>query len=702
MIRNIIILLTAAIVVGLPFALRPKQDAGEWKAGDPVLTIVSPHNEAIRHEFERAFSRWHQAKHGKPVKIEWLSIGGTSEISRYLTSEYITAFRAWWKARGKPWGAGASETLVDRRFNTEKPPQGMDEARWKELREMYLKFREVDNPREFTCKIDLFFGGGEYDHSVAHGQGLTVAPWKKGEEPEEIFSVVKAIIPPESSWTYQVSIELIPERVSGETWRTPYLFGAVVSTFGICYNLDRLRDLGMEKSPPLRWDDLADPIYIGQIGVADPTKSGSVAKAFEMMIHQKCYQSVRAAGFTDADIEKYEQKIRAARLPLGEVPPDVPAEYQRAVEQGWLDGLRLVQRIGANARYFTDSAGKVPVDVGAGDATAGLAIDFYGRYQAQIARGPDGRERMAYVTPVGGSSVSCDPISLMRGAPNREVATRFIEFVLSEDGQKLWTYRVGTPGGPEKYALRRLPIRRDFYPMEKIGHASSLSMERVGQASNLSMERVGQASSLSMEKVGHASSLSMERVGQASSLSMERVGHASSLSMERVGHASSLSMERVGHASSLSMEKVGHASSLSHSAEGQAGSLTYPFERHRKYAADDLADPTVNPYALAEKFTYRTRWTAGHFNIHRDLIRAMCLDSADELKAAWRAINENGGPSRQQEAMALLGKLPDRPEPLTWRTAPDVGKRFDRLTYMKEWTEFFRANYRKAEGAARK
>jgi len=668
MIRNIIILLTAAVVVGLPFALRPKQDAGEWKAGDPVLTIVSPHNEAIRHEFEHAFSRWHQAKHGKPVKIEWLSIGGTSEISRYLTSEYITAFRAWWKARGKPWGAGASETLVDRRFNTEKPPQGMDEARWKELREMYLKFREVDNPREFTCKIDLFFGGGEYDHSVAFGQGLTVAPWKKGEEPEGIFktedvgatltlgsslvqrqssiggprSVVAAPhatdaterVPPRTlKMSFDIAIvpherkfvELIPERVSGETWRTPYLFGAVVSTFGICYNLDRLRDLGMEKSPPLRWDDLADPIYIGQIGVADPTKSGSVAKAFEMMIHQKCYQSVRAAGFTDEDIEKFEQKIRAARLPLGEVPPDVPAEYQRAVEQGWLDGLRLVQRIGANARYFTDSAGKVPVDVGAGDATAGLAIDFYGRYQAQIARGPDGRERMAYVTPVGGSSVSCDPISLMRGAPNREVATRFIEFVLSEDGQKLWTYRVGTPGGPEKYALRRLPIRRDFYPMEKIGHASSLSMERVG-----------------------------------------------------------------------------HASSLSHSAEGQAGSLTYPFERHRKYAADDLADPTVNPYALAEKFTYRTRWTAGHFNIHRDLIRAMCLDSADELKAAWRAINENGGPSRQQEAMALLGKLPDKPEPLTWRSAPDIGKRFDRLTYMREWTEFFRANYRKAEEAARK
>jgi ABC-type Fe3+ transport system substrate-binding protein len=613
MFRNAIILLAAAIVVGLPFALRPKQTEREWKAGDPVLTIVSPHNEAIRHEFEHGFSKWHQQKFGKPVKIEWLSIGGTSEISRYLTSEYVAAARAWWKGQGKPWAKGASEALVDRRFNTEKPPQGMDEARWKELRELYLAFRATDDPRAFTCKIDLFFGGGEYDHTSAFGQGLTVAPWKKGEEPKELFkqefiyNVFEGLgqvwTPKPKEGTLTVggtitTIDLIPERMSGETWRTPYLFGNVVSTFGICYNLDRLRDLGV-KSPPSQWDDLGDPIYIGQIGAADPTKSGSVAKAFEMMIHQKCYQAVRAAGFSDAQMDEFEKKIRDAKLPMGELPPDVPREYQDAVERGWLDGLRLVQRIGANARYFTDSAGKVPVDVSAGDAAAGLCIDFFGRFQAEISRGPNGEERMKYVTPVGGSSVSCDPISLMRGAPNRELAVRFIEFVLSEDGQKLWTYRVGTPGGPEKFALRRLPIRRDFYPSD-------------------------------------------------------------------------------------------------------IPAIQATHERHAEFSSENLADPAIDPYQLSKTFTYRARWTAGHFNIHRDLIRAMCLDSADELKAAWRAINENGGPEKQKAAMELLGKMPDTPEPLTWRNAPDVGKRFDRLTYMKEWTAFFRANYRKAEAEARK
>ncbi len=125
-----------------------------------------------------------------------------------------------------------------------------------------------------------------------------------------------------------------------------------------------------------------------------------------------------------------------------------------------------MQRIGANARYFTDTSTKIPVDVSMGNAAAGLAIDFYGRYQAQTSRLPDGRDVMAYVTPAGGSGADSDPISLLRGAEHRQTAVRFIEFVLSEQGQCLWTYAPGTPGGPEKFALRRIPIRRDFFPSD--------------------------------------------------------------------------------------------------------------------------------------------------------------------------------------------------------------------------------------------
>jgi hypothetical protein len=31
------------------------------------------------------------------------------------------------------------------------------------------------------------------------------------------------------------------------------------------------------------------------------------------------------------------------------------------------------------------------------------------------------------------------------------------------DGQKIWNFEPGTAGGPRHFALRRLPVRRDFY-----------------------------------------------------------------------------------------------------------------------------------------------------------------------------------------------------------------------------------------------
>ena len=34
------------------------------------------------------------------------------------------------------------------------------------------------------------------------------------------------------------------------------------------------------------------------------------------------------------------------------------------------------------------------------------------------------------------------------------------------DGQKLWNFKTGVPGGTDHYELRRLPIRRDFYTAE--------------------------------------------------------------------------------------------------------------------------------------------------------------------------------------------------------------------------------------------
>ena len=362
--RNAFILLFAAGVVALPFLLRAPEEQTSWRPGDPVLVIITPHNEAIRYEFDHAFSRWHEARYGRPVRIDWRAIGGTTEISRYLTASYVSAARAWWTGeQNRNWPPGAGETLVDRRFNLEHAPlptrkpgesearfarrAGEETKRWETMRELYRVFRETDDKAYFSAGIDLFFGGGDYDHRKAFEEGLTVPPW-----PAE---------PPQGLFRDADGNELIPARIAGETWRTATFFGNAISTFGICYNFDRLRDLGIEQ-PPRRWEDLADPRYFRQLGLADPTKSGSIAKAFELIIHQQCGECIRRAGFTEADIDRFESLYAAARLPPGERPDGVPPEYAQALEQGWLNGIRLVQRIGANAGYFSVSPRYVHID----------------------------------------------------------------------------------------------------------------------------------------------------------------------------------------------------------------------------------------------------------------------------------------------------------------------------------------------------
>jgi len=93
--RILAVLVALAAIVALPFALRPKED--QLAKADDTLVIVTPHNEAIRFEFARAFARHYRAATGRSVRIDWRTPGGTSEIARYLASEYLAAFRLHWE-----------------------------------------------------------------------------------------------------------------------------------------------------------------------------------------------------------------------------------------------------------------------------------------------------------------------------------------------------------------------------------------------------------------------------------------------------------------------------------------------------------------------------------------------------------------------------------------------------------------------------
>ena len=396
------------LVVAIPFALKPKVNF--LGPADETLVLVSPHNEAIRYEFTRAFLAYYKAKTGRSVRLDWRTPGGTSEIARYLQGEFYAAFETEWESSGRAWTPEVAAAFD----NPKMRPAPGDTTIGAAARRAFLS-----SPKGIG--IDVFFGGGAFDFEQQAATGRLVAS-----------DVIRA----HPDWFRDDSI---PQKVSGEQFYDPdgRWIGACLSSFGICYNTDSLRRLGV-KTLPASWRDLMRPQFFKQVALADPTMSGSAAKAYEMVIQQQMQELVTASGSEDEAI----------------------------LSIGWTRGMEIIQAASANARYFTDGAPLVPIDVSYGDAAIGMCIDFYGRFQSEAVKVGSAPSRVQFFTPVGGSSVGVDPIGILRGAPHRALAEEFVSFVLSLEGQKLWNFRVGTPAGPIRYALRRLPIRKELYSPE--------------------------------------------------------------------------------------------------------------------------------------------------------------------------------------------------------------------------------------------
>ena len=408
--------LAPLVLLAIPLALREHHVATATKA--LPLVIITPNNEAIRTEFSRAFSTFAVRELGHDVEIDWRTPGGMSDISKLINEQYTAV-------------AAARLPGFDRAtFNN--PKAGDADA------------RKAFLASELGIDIDLLFGGGEFENRILAEKGYLVDAGLLQALPE-IFRD-----------------DVIPQTLAGEIIYDAQgrYYGTALSSFGICYNPDRLQALvsprqGPYASPedqrtsPLKsWDDLAHPALMGHLVVADPTKSGSVAACYVMILQEQLARAVKSGGATFAT---------------------ATAEQ---LDAGWRQGLTLIKAMVGNARLVTDSASKVPRDVGRGDAIAGMCIDFYGRSEAEWTRQESGHERVVFVTPQGGTSMSSDPIALLRGAPHRAEAVAFMRFVLSVDGQRLWNYRVGEPGGPKRYALRRWSVRRDLFTPEHLAHSS--------------------------------------------------------------------------------------------------------------------------------------------------------------------------------------------------------------------------------------
>jgi iron(III) transport system substrate-binding protein len=377
-----------------PFVLHglvgpPREARPEQVGGVLELRIITPHNQDIRRVFEPAFSDWHRERFGRGVAITYLSPGGSNDIVRYLRDLYGT-YR---DARGK--------LLPEDQVNS---------------------------------GIELVWGGGDYAFE---------RDFKPLLKPLLVHREVLAAAFPQPDLAGVPLLD--PESLTRQV--APKWVGVVLSSFGLIYAPEFYERLGLP--PPAEWADLARPELHGLLALADPTRSGSAAVSY-MMVLQRSMESAERGWLSE------HPRAGAELRPADEALPS----YREALARGWKEGMRTLLLMAANARYFGDSGSRPCVDVGDAEAAAGVAIDFYARvFQEQI-----GKRRITYHAPAGATAITPDPIGVLYGTRGERelVANRFVEFLLSTEGQRLWNLR----GGQSPYvtrSLRRMPVRRDVY-----------------------------------------------------------------------------------------------------------------------------------------------------------------------------------------------------------------------------------------------
>ncbi len=203
-------------------------------------------------------------------------------------------------------------------------------------------------------------------------------------------------------------LDPIPPTLTGIELYDPdhQWFGACLSGFGIIYNKRVLQLLKLPE--PREWAGLATPRYFSWVGSGDPRSSGSVHMAYEIILQA----------------------------------------------YGWERGWSIILRMAGNIRNFSRAASDVPKDTALGEIACGLAIDVYA--WSQIAE--VGSDRIGFLLPEGLTVINPDSIAVLKGAPHPDLAEKFLEFTLSEAGQKLFVLHKGAPDGPQQYELGRMPI----------------------------------------------------------------------------------------------------------------------------------------------------------------------------------------------------------------------------------------------------
>jgi len=177
-----------------------------------------------------------------------------------------------------------------------------------------------------------------------------------------------------------------------------YYAGFAISGYGIMWNKDYLSRYKLPK--PASWDDLRKSIYANHIGISAPSRSGTTHLIVEIILQSK----------------------------------------------GWKEGWRTLIEIGGNLATVTARSYGVPSGVEQGFFGVGLVIDFFGlRSRAE-------GQPVEFKYPAFTKMLPAN-IALVQGAENSAEAKRFIEFLLSDDGQRI-LFRPG---------ISRLPVNPETY-----------------------------------------------------------------------------------------------------------------------------------------------------------------------------------------------------------------------------------------------
>jgi ABC-type Fe3+ transport system substrate-binding protein len=181
-----------------------------------------------------------------------------------------------------------------------------------------------------------------------------------------------------------------------------YWVGTALEPYGLVYNPKRIQRLGVPE--PKDWEDLLNPKLKGEVAQCAPTRSSSSNATYEVILSMH-----------------------------GE-------------DKGW-DWLR---KLAANTGHFTARSRDVPTVVAKGEFAVGFAVPSYMAFEEKLA-GFD----LKFVAPKN-AFVTPEPMAILAGARNPKAARAFVEFLLTERGQKVFMERGLFPITP-KYKVQGAP-----------------------------------------------------------------------------------------------------------------------------------------------------------------------------------------------------------------------------------------------------